>query len=160
MSLEFIYQKEANVDNENNFTIFISEKNSVEKEIFICGERCLLCSLDYKVESEDITKWSDYDKVKDLSDLISAATTKKSRTDLIFIVKLPSSLSFENKVLTLSKRPKRKICRYINTDTKIINSISFQNFQKLLLEQNLAWSNNEFIHTVSEKRGKKNIYQI
>ena len=30
--MEFIYQKESNLDKESNFTIEISEKNNVEKE--------------------------------------------------------------------------------------------------------------------------------
>ena len=35
--MEFIYQKESNLDKENNFTIEISEKNNVEKVKFIGG---------------------------------------------------------------------------------------------------------------------------
>ena len=39
MRLEFIYQNEANLDHENNFTIDISEKkNDVEEEKFIGGD--------------------------------------------------------------------------------------------------------------------------
>ena len=38
MSLEFIYQREANSDNENNFTVNASVKNNVEKENFIGGD--------------------------------------------------------------------------------------------------------------------------
>ena len=35
--MEFIYQKESNLDKENNFTTEISEKNNVEKVKFIGG---------------------------------------------------------------------------------------------------------------------------
>ena len=33
--MEFIYQKEPNIDRENNFMIEISEKDNVKKEKFI-----------------------------------------------------------------------------------------------------------------------------
>ena len=36
--MEFIYQKESNLDKGNNFKIEISEKNIVEKEKFIGGD--------------------------------------------------------------------------------------------------------------------------
>ena len=43
---------------------------------------------------------------------------------------------------------------------KKIESISFQNFPSLLLEQDLTCSNNEFINTVREKPDQTNIQQI
>ena len=49
----------------------ISEKNSVEKEKFIGGERYLLSNLYLKLEREDITKWPGYDKIKVLSNLVN-----------------------------------------------------------------------------------------
>ena len=48
--------------------------------------------------------------------------------DLTFIVKLPNSLSFENKILTLIKKPERNVYRYINTDMRK----SSQFFKKIL----------------------------
>ena len=45
MSLEFIYQREVNLDNENNFTVNTSVKNNVEKENFIGGDEYLLLKL-------------------------------------------------------------------------------------------------------------------
>ena len=67
--MEFIYQKQSNLDKENNFTIEISEKNSVEKEKFIGRNEYLISSLDQKLKVEDITKWPDYDKFEVLSKL-------------------------------------------------------------------------------------------
>ena len=58
--MEFIYQKESNLDRENNFTIEISKKYNVEMEIFIGGDEYLLSSLDLKLKDEDIAKWIDY----------------------------------------------------------------------------------------------------
>ena len=54
--MEFIYQKESNIDKENNFTIEISGTNNVEKEKFIDGDEYLLLSLDLKLKDEDMTK--------------------------------------------------------------------------------------------------------
>ena len=54
--MEFIYQRESNIDKENNFTIEISGTNHVEKEKFIDGDEYLLSSLDLKLKYEDMTK--------------------------------------------------------------------------------------------------------
>ena len=61
--MEFIYQKESNLDKENNFTIEISEKNNVEKEKFIGGDEYLLSSLDLKLKNEDVIKWTYYKEI-------------------------------------------------------------------------------------------------
>ena len=61
--MEFIYQKESNLDKENNFTIEISEKNNVEKEKFISGAEYLLSNLDLKLKNEDVTKWTYYKEI-------------------------------------------------------------------------------------------------
>lgn len=66
---------------------------------------------------------------------------KAMHIDLTFVVKIPNSLSFENGILTLIKKTDRNVYRYINTDTNNIYLISFENFQKLLLKQDLTWSN-------------------
>ena len=72
MSLEFIYQREANLDNENSFTVNTSVKNNVEKENFIGGDEYLLL----KLKADNIRKLKDYDKIKALLDLINE--TKKN----------------------------------------------------------------------------------
>ena len=55
--MDFIYQKESNLEKENNFTIEISEKkNNVEKEKFIGGDEYLLSGLNLKLKDADITK--------------------------------------------------------------------------------------------------------
>ena len=43
--------------------------------------------------------------------------------------------------------PEKVTYRYINTETKKIDSITFQNFQKLFIENDMTWTdkNNEFI---------------
>ena len=63
--MNFIYQREKNLDEENNFMIEIYEKkNNVEREKFIGWDEYLLPSLDLKLKDEDITKWRDYQKLK------------------------------------------------------------------------------------------------
>ena len=63
------------------------------------------------------------------------------------VVKLPNSISFENRILKLMNEPEKVTYRYINTETKKIDSITFQNFQKLFIENDMTWTdkNNEFI---------------
>ena len=46
--------------------------------------------------------------------------------------------------------PEKVTYRYTYTETKKIDSITFQNFQKLIIENDMTWrnKNNEFIYTV------------
>ena len=63
MCLEFVYQKDSELDDDKKFKIFISEKkNNVEKEKFTGGEKYVLSSHDLRLKSEDITMWPDYEK--------------------------------------------------------------------------------------------------
>ena len=161
--MDFIYQKESNLDKENNSTIEISEKNSVEKEKFIGGDEYLLSSLGIKLKDEDITKWTDYQKFETLSNFINTTEKKYlSNIDLTMVVKLPISISFGNKILKLMNEPEKLTHRYINKETKIIDSIAFENFQKLFTENGMTWRNesNEFIYTVRTPTGRYRIEQV
>lgn len=64
MCLEFVYQKDSELDDDKKFKIFISEKkkNNVEKGKFTGGEKYVLSSLDLRLKSEDIKMWPDYEK--------------------------------------------------------------------------------------------------
>ena len=78
-----------------------------------------MSSLDLKLKGEDITKWTDYKEIKALSNLFNATKKKNlSNIDLTMVVKLPNSLSFENRILKLMNEPEKVTCRYINTETK------------------------------------------
>ena len=57
--MDSIYQRQSNLDEENNFTIEISRKNNVEKGKFVSEDEYLLSSLDLKLKDEDMTKWKD-----------------------------------------------------------------------------------------------------
>ena len=52
--------------------------------------------------------------------------------------------------------------RYINTETINIDSIKFQNSQKLLIENDMAWTNkiNEFVYTVRNPTWKDRIENV
>ena len=58
--------------------------------------------------------------------------------------------------------PEKVTYRYINTDTKKVDSITFQNFQKLFIENDMSWRNksNEFIYTTRTPTEKDQIEQI
>ena len=119
------------------FEIF--EKSNVEKEKLIGGNEYLSSRLDLKLKVEDITKWTDCKKIETLSNLINAVKKKNlSNTDLTMVVKLPISISFKNRILKLINEPKKVLYRYINTGMKKIDSITFQNFQKLFIENDMT----------------------
>ena len=83
-------------------------KNNLEKEKFVDGNEYFLSSLDLKLKDEDITKWTDYKEIEALSNLINATKKKNlSNIDLTMVVKLPNSISFENKILKLMNEPKK-----------------------------------------------------
>ena len=64
-------------------------------------------------------------------------------------VELPNKISFENRNLKLMNEPEKVTYRYIKTEKKKIDLITFQNFQKLFIENDMIWRNksNEFIYT-------------
>ena len=162
---EFIYQKESNLDEENNFTIEISgkKKKNVEKEKFIGGNEYLSSRLDLKLKDKDITKWTDYKETEALSNLINATKKKHlSNIDLTMVLKLLNSISYENRTLILMNEPEEVTYRYINTETKKIDSITFQNFQKLFIENDMTWRNksNEFIYIIRTPTERDRIEQI
>ena len=109
------------------------KKHSVEKEKFIGGDEYILSSLDLKVKDENITKWTDYKKIEVLPNVINAKKKKNlSNIDLTMVVKLPNSISFENRILKLMNEAEKITYRYINTETKKIVSITFGNFKSFL----------------------------
>ena len=135
----------------------------MEKEKFIGGDEYLLLSLDLKLKDEDITKWTDYQKIEALSNLINVIKKKNlSNIDFVMVVKLLNSISFENRILKLMKEPEKVTYRYINTDTKKIDTITFQNFQKLFIENDMTSRdiNSEFIYTVRTPAGRDRIEQV
>ena len=72
------------------------------------------------------------------------------------VVKLSDSISFENRILKLMNGPEKVTYRYINTDTKKNDLITFQNFQKLFIENDMTWrnKNNEFLYTIRISTGR------
>ena len=103
----------------------ISEKNNVDKEKFIDGNKYLLSSLELEPKADKITKSKDYNKIKASSDLINETKKNLSNIDLTIVVKILNSISFKNRILRLIKEPEKTTYRYINTNTKKIDSISF-----------------------------------
>ena len=79
----------------------------------------------------------------------------------MMVVKLPNSISFKNRILNLIKEPRKVTYKHIKTDTKKMDSITFQNFQKLFIENDMTWRNkNEFIYTVRTPTRRNRTEQI
>ena len=58
------------------------------------------------------------------------------------VVKLPNNIRSENRILKVRNEPGKvtyRYIKYINTDTKKIDSITFQNFQKFFIENDMRW---------------------
>ena len=95
---------------------------------------------------------------------LTNATKKKnlSNIDLTIVVKLLNRISFEKRILKLMNEPEKVNHRYINTDTKKIDWITFQNFQKLFIENDMTWrnKNNEFIYIIRTPTVRDRIEQI
>ena len=95
---------------------------------------------------------------------LTNTTIKKnlSNIDLTMVVKLPNSISFENRILKLINEPEKVTYRYINTETKIIGLITFQSFQKLFIENYMTWTNenNDFIYTIRTSTERDRIEQV
>ena len=71
--MDFIYYKELNLDNENNYTVNIAENNAVESQKYIGGDEYLISGLDLKPKTVlDFTKWKDHDEIKAIFDTINS----------------------------------------------------------------------------------------
>ena len=85
------------------------EQDNAEKEKFVDGNKYLISSQDLKLKDEDITKWSDYDKIETLSKLINETKKKLSNLNLTMEVSLPNSISFEKGLMFLLKKKQKKL---------------------------------------------------
>ena len=78
------------------------------------------------------------------------------------VVKLLNRLSFESRILKLMNELEKVTYRYINTETKKIDSITFQNFQRFFIENGMTWTNknNKFIYTIETPTERGRIEQV
>ena len=136
----------------NNLTIDISEKSKVEKETFVDGNEYLLSSLQLKLKEDDITKWEDYKKTQELSNLINHIKKNLSNINLNGYISLLNNIKHKDKMFFLENTPETVTCKYINTKRKQLYSISFQNFQKLHDDQELTWKthDNHFVFNLKK----------
>ena len=69
---EKICYNETNLDDEGNFTVDITNDDTVNKKKFLAGEEYLVSVVLIKaVRSNDLTKYSNFDKIKMLSEKIN-----------------------------------------------------------------------------------------
>ena len=69
---EKICYNETNLDDEGNFTVDITNDDAVNKKKFLAGEEYLVSVVLIKaVRSNDLTKYSNFDKIKMLSEKIN-----------------------------------------------------------------------------------------
>lgn len=102
-------------------------------------------------------------KLRRCQNLSMKPKKKLSNLNLTMEVSLPNSISFEKGLMFLLKKKTEKTTyRCINWETKKINSISFQNFQKLFLENDMTRvdKKKEFIYTIMKSTGKNEIQRM
>ena len=79
---EKIYYNETNLDDEGNFTVDITNDDAVNKKKFLAGEEYLVSVVLIKaVRSNDLTKYSNFDKIKMLSEKINDSNKNLKRFD-------------------------------------------------------------------------------
>ena len=104
--MNFVYQNEATLREKNNFAIDISEKNNVEKEFFVGGNEYSLSSLELNLKEDDITKWEDYKKCHELSNLINVIKKEKlSDIDLNGYTTLLNNIKHKGKTFLFVNKP-------------------------------------------------------
>ena len=127
----------------------IAKDNAAVGQTFIRGEVYLILGAKLKPKAADFTWWKDFDKIKSISDRIRIAKSKsEGQYDLSIIVKLDNIIGEKNHYLQLKKEPEIKEYKYINTDTKKIDEITFKNFRKLFDKNGLEWTNSEFKYKI------------
>ena len=77
---EKIYYNETNLDDEGNFTVDITNDDAVNKKKFLAGEEYLVSVVLIKpVRSNYLTKYSNFDKIKMLSEKINDSNKNLKR---------------------------------------------------------------------------------
>ena len=77
-------------------------------------------------------------------------------------VSLPNGISFEKRPIFFLKEPEKTTYRYITRKQKKIDSITFKNFQKLFIQNDMTWADRkgEFIYTIKKLTKKDTIQQL
>ena len=115
--MEFIYKKEADLDDQNNFLVDLVPKNEVDGNYFKGKEEYLISGIEIKPEVVDFTKWSNFSIIKQISDRLNKA--KKNKENEInhaeIQVYLPNVNDFDSDILVANDPTKR----FINISTSI-----------------------------------------
>ena len=133
---EKIYYNETNLDDEGNFTVDITNDDTVNKKKFLAGEEYLVSVVLIKaVRSNDLTKYSNFDKIKMLSEKINDSKKNLKRfawfNHTVSSDGKPKVLWEEN--LRLVNQPETKIYGYFNTKKMKKDQITFEDYEGLFL---------------------------
>ena len=114
---------------------------------------------------ERLQKKKKIKKTHKLSNLINDVKKKKlSNINLNGDITLYNSIKHRDKMLLLENIPETVVYKYINTKTKQLHSISFQNFQNLYDEEKLTWKTLDMHFVFNMKKvtlsGRDDNYQI
>ena len=137
--MDLIYKKEANLDEENNLSIDLLADHNIEGNFFKKKkDENVISGLKIKLKEVDLTTWSNFSTIEKISDRINKAkrdNEKKVHHGQI-LVYLPNFHRFEEDTLIAAEPPKKNY-KYINAETKKINSIKFPDYKKWY--ETLTW---------------------
>ena len=71
--MEFIYKKETDLDDQNNFLVDLAPKNEVAGNFFKSKEEFLISGIEIKPEVVNFTKWSNFSIIKQISGRLNKA---------------------------------------------------------------------------------------
>ena len=77
IAMDVIYNKNADLDEENNFSIDLTANNEIDGMFFKNKEEYLISGLEIKKQSVDLTKWNEFSTIKKNSDRINKAKEDK-----------------------------------------------------------------------------------
>ena len=75
--MDVIYNKNADLDEENNFSIDLTANNEIDGMFFKNKEEYLISGLEIKKQSVDLTKWNEFSTIKKNSNRINKAKEDK-----------------------------------------------------------------------------------
>ena len=108
--MDVIYYKNADLDEEKNFSIDLTANNEIDGMFFKNEEEYLISGLEIKNQPVDLTKWNEFSTIKKISDRINKA--KKDKENEIkhgqILVYLPNFNNFEEDTL-IAEDPKKII---------------------------------------------------
>ena len=113
----------------------------MKKCFFKGNDEWLVSRLELKIKLFDIAQLKEYQILKKVSDIINKAKNNKENIAKHgqIIVDLPNYLHFYDDILVCTDNLPKKVYKYLNNDTKIIDTIEFSDYKSWYKQNNVVW---------------------